>query len=219
MEEGVTKFRAHHQHRALCGERLGEPWRELLGWRRVLLDLGVVGQDPGRYEGAGFGNMSARLHPYAYDRGERRFLITGTQTGGMGELTLGHLAMVERYHVKRNEVFSQGEVAPSSEALTHGSIYDLSTAIRFVFHGHVPLIWKNAEALGLPVSHRDIPYGTPEMAQEAARLYRSTNLSELGCFAIGGHEDGVVAFGKTAAEAGDVLVRTLARAYTGLIRV
>ena len=35
---------------------------------------------------------------------------------------------------------------------------------------------------------------------------------------MGGHEDGVVAFGKTAAAAGDVLVRTLARAYTGLVR-
>ena len=217
-QEGVTKFQANHQHRALCGERLGEPWRELLGWRRVMRDLGVVGQDPARYDGEGFGNMSARLHPYAYDRGERRFVITGTQTGGLGELTLSHLALVEKYNIKRNEVSSQGEVAPSSEALTHGSIYDLSTTIRFVYHGHVPDIWENSSALGLPRTRDTVSYGTPEMAREAARLYRETNLSETRCFVMGGHEDGVVAFGRTAAEAGEVLVRTLARAYTGMVR-
>ena len=217
-QEGVIKFKANHQHRSLCRERLGQPAGELLGWRRVMRDLGVVGQDQNRYDGAGFGNMSARLHPYAYDRGERRFLITGTQTGGIEDLTLSHLALVERYSVRRNEVFSQGEAAPSSEALTHGAIYDLSTAIRFVYHGHVPFIWRNSGALGLPRSRDNVPYGTPQMAVEAARLYRETSLSESRCFVMGGHEDGVVAFGRSAAEAGQVLVRTLAEAYTHLVQ-
>ena len=30
---------------------------------------------------------------------------------------------------------------------------------------------------------------------------------------MGGHEDGIVAFGRTAEEAGEVMLRTLARAY------
>ena len=213
MQEGVTKFQAHHRHAPLQVDKLGDTWRALLSWRRVLHDLGVVGQDLHRYDGAGYGNMSARLHPFSYERGKRRFLITGTQTGKPADLSIEELCVVESYDVKGNSVHSFGEIAPSSESLTHGAIYDLNPNIRFVFHGHVPSIWNRAQALGLPTTAANVPYGTQAMAFETARLYRSTNLSESKCYTMGGHEDGVVTFGRTASEAGEVLVRILARAH------
>ena len=213
MQEGVTKFQAHHRHAPLQVDKLGGACGDLLSWRRVLHDLSVVGQDPNRYEGAGYGNMSARLHPFSYERGKRRFLITGTQTGQPADLTVQELCVVETYDIKVNSVHSFGEIAPSSESLTHGAIYDLNPSIRFVFHGHVPAIWQGAKALRLPSTAANVEYGTQAMAFETRRLYRSTNLSESKCYTMGGHEDGVVTFGRTASEAGEVLVKILARAY------
>ena len=102
---------------------------------------------------------------------------------------------------------------PSSESLTHGAIYDLGAHIRFVFHAHTPVIWRRAAALRIPVSDRAVPYGTPEMAREVERLWRTTALPDLGILAMGGHEDGVIAFGRSAEEAGEVTLRYLARAW------
>jgi hypothetical protein len=45
-----------------------------------------------------------------------------------------------------------------------------------------------------------------------SRLHRESAASELGIMVMGGHEDGVLAFGRTAAQAGEALVRHLARA-------
>ena len=55
-------------------------------------------------------------------------------------------------------------------------------------------------------------YGTPEMAQSVSRLWRSTRLEQLGVLVMGGHEDGVMGFGRSVAEAGHRLVDALVRA-------
>ncbi len=148
-------------------------------------------------------------------RGQRRFLVTGTQTGGRRDLTLADFCLVERYDLTRNRVASRGRVTPSSESLTHGAIYDMAPAIRVVLHGHAPEIWRGARALGVPVTHAAARNGTPAMALEVQRLYRESTLSATGILAMGGHEDGVIAFGRSAAEAGEILVRHLARALEG----
>jgi hypothetical protein len=67
--------------------------------------------------------------------------------------------------------------------------------------------------LRLPTTNPNVPYGTPEMARETHRLFRSTALPDLQILAMGGHEDGIVVFGRTAEEAGQILLRSLARAY------
>ena len=97
--------------------------------------------------------------------------------------------------------------------MTHGTLYDLSPSIRFVLHGHVPAIWSRRAALRIPTTAEGVDYGTPEMASEAARLYRESSLSETKILAMAGHRDGVMTFGRTAEEAGEVLVRYLSRAY------
>lgn len=212
-EEGVVKFAADHLTRALDPDRYQEAATELSAWRELLYRLGVVGVDAARYGGAGFGNMSARLAPYSIDRGRRAFMITGTQTGSHRSVDLAHFSVVQSYNVKENRVASIGQAAPSSESLTHGAIYDINPSIRYVFHAHAPTIWTRAEALRIPISDSTVAYGTVAMAREVARLYRSTSLSDIRVFAMGGHEDGIIAFGKTPKETGLVLLDMLARAY------
>jgi hypothetical protein len=51
------------------------------------------------------------------------------------------------------------------------------------------------------------------MAAETRRLFRDEKVRAGGIFAMGGHEDGVVAFGRTAEAAGTVLLCVLARAF------
>ena len=51
------------------------------------------------------------------------------------------------------------------------------------------------------------------MAEEVRRLFRDTSVRQRGIFAMGGHEDGVVSFGRSAEEAGNVMVDCLVRAF------
>jgi len=211
--EGVIRFDARHRTAPLESRLYEDTASELGAWREVLARLGLIGRDPDRYEGLGYGNVSARVGPFgAAARGQRRFLVTGTQTAGRARLTLADYCVVESYDLVRNAVTSAGLVPPSSESLTHGAIYDIAPAVRFVFHAHAPEIWRQRHALGLPVTAVSAENGTPEMAAEVQRLFRESTLPGMGLVAMGGHEDGVIAIGQSAAEAGEVLVRQLARA-------
>lgn len=212
-DEGVIKFQADHEHRSLEAARFGELACELIAWREILTMTELIGQDGARYGGAGFGNVSARLPPFPGERGRRAFLITGTQTGGVRQMGLEHFCAVQCYDARQNRVDSCGPILPSSEAMTHGAIYDLGPQIRYVFHAHAPAIWEQAGALRLPTTSPGVAYGTPEMVHEVQRLFRETALADLRVLAMGGHDDGVIVFGRTAEEAGQVLLATLARAF------
>lgn len=207
--DGVIKFHLEHQDAPPCD------WQELAGldaWRQVLYRLGLVGLDPQRYGGVGFGNLSRRYGTFRGDPGQRRFLITGTQTGALKRLGPDHYTLVRECHPQQNRIVSAGPVKPSSEALTHGALYAADNQVRAVFHVHSPEIWQAALTLGLPVTDHRVPYGTPEMAAEMARLYQNPEVRDGGVIVMGGHEDGVVAFGPALDVAGQILVRTLARA-------
>ncbi len=205
--EGVIKFDLRFTPSApLPFDRL----RELNAWRKVLYRLGLIGEDPSRYGGAGFGNVSERIEPF--DTGSRPFVVSGTQTGGLPDLTERHYAIVIDCDPARNLVVAQGPIMPSSESLTHGMLYCLDATVRFVFHVHSPEIWRKARALGIPVTRAAVAYGTPEMAEEVRRLFAQTSVGRQRIFAMDGHEDGIVSFGQTADEAGTVMLRTLVRA-------
>ena len=211
--DGVIRFEVIHETRPLEERVLGETACALAAWREILARLGLLGQDPARYGGLGYGNVSARLGPFGdAPRGRRRFLVTGTQTGGRRRVTLADFCVVEDYDLARNRVHSSGPVPPSSESLTHGALYDIAPAARVVLHAHAPEVWRQARALGLPATRDGAQNGTPEMAAEVQRLHREGPLAALGILVMGGHEDGVLTFGASASEAGAVLVRHLGRA-------
>jgi len=210
-EEGVIKFTAEHRIERLDPRRYRALADELAGWRQVMCLCQMVGQDPSRYGGAGFGNLSARVGPPASGLGRRAMLISGTQTGGLDRVGLDDFCVVERYEVRENRVTSAGLIRPSSESMTHGAIYDLGPHIRAVLHAHAPTIWRRAAELAIPTTRPEVPYGTPEMALEMARLRRETPLYERQILAMAGHEDGIIAFGNSVANAGRVLLSYLAR--------
>jgi hypothetical protein len=218
-DEGVIKFSAEHTSEPLVPRRHGALCCELIAWREIMYMTQLVGQDPRLYGGAGYGNVSGRVGPPGSAKGARAMVITGTQTGGAADIGMDQFCLVERYDYRTNRVWSRGLIEPSSETMTHGAIYDLSPHIRFVFHVHSPVIWRRARALGIATSDSSVPYGTPEMAAEVQRLYRSSALPETRILAMGGHEDGVIAFGHSAADAGTVLITYLARAYEQVCRV
>jgi len=211
-DEGVIKFAVAHRREPLDARRYGDLAAELAGWRRVMAMTGVVGQETARYGGAGFGNVSARVGPPASPLGRRAMLVSCTQTGGQEDVRLDDFCIVECYDIAANRVESRGLCQPSSEAMTHGAIYDLGPHIRAVLHGHAPLLWRRARELRIPCTAPGVAYGTQEMAREMARLYRASALPEQQILAMTGHEDGVIAFGRSVDEAGQVLVTYLARA-------
>ena len=205
-EEGVIKFDLRFDSAPPVSlSALGE----LNAWRTILRKLDLIGQDPERYGGCGFGNVSQRTDPLAGPCGHRQFVISGTQTGQLGVLNATHYATVKYYDPERNQDAAIGPVRPSSESLTHGMIYDLDDEIRVVLHVHSPDIWRAASSLDIPVTDATVAYGTPKMAEEVQRLFDMTEVREKKIFSMGGHEDGVVSFGTSAEEAGRILLRTL----------
>jgi len=94
--------------------------------------------------------------------------------------------------------------------MTHGVIYDLDNALRAVLHVHSPDIWNSAASQGIPVTNASVEYGTPEMSREVERLYSQSDVRYKGIFSMGGHKDGVVAFGHSVEEAGNTLLTALA---------
>lgn len=200
--EGVIKFDLTHHPKPL---EPNDEWQTLNAWRSILFQLQLIGQNPNRYEGLGFGNISVRLS-------SERFLITGSQTGHLEPLTLEHYCLVTHADPHRNQIESEGLIRPSSETLTHAAIYQCDSQIRAVIHVHDPLIWHHCEALGLAVTPAHIPYGTRQMAESVQQLIQHQKQPTQSVFGMLGHEDGIVSFGTSLAQAGKELIDIYARA-------
>ena len=190
--EGVIKYTLSHQHEALDACDLSTIKR----WFQVCRRLDLIGQDPARYGGAAYGNISRRH--------ERGFLITGTQTGALVSLDDEHISHVMEVSEALNQVRSRGLVKPSSESMTHSALYQ-HPMINAVIHIHSPPLWR----LTLPSTPDRVAYGTPEMARAVARLLLNSEVYEGGVIRMSGHEDGVLFFGADLNEAGERLLNTL----------
>jgi len=200
-EEGVIKYRLDFERTTLDKSF---PIADLQWWFSRCRVAGLIGQNPALYEGYAYGNISQRI-----DQG---FLISATQTGGLDSLQFGHISWVTAFSIDSNRLSACGSLPPSSEAMTHGQIYQLRPRCHFIIHVHSPALWNNAQVLGIPVTEPAAEYGTPEMAHEVERLLNSDQLADAGVFSMGGHEDGVVAFGNDAATAGNILFQALNQA-------
>lgn len=203
--EGVIKYQLDHRPIALTANININP---LNSWRSILYKLQLIGQDPARYQGLGYGNLSQRLDPQG-----NAFLITGTQTGDLPSLSAADYVMISEACPERNFIASQGLIPPSSEALTHASIYQ-HTAAQVVIHVHSPEIWRNSQRLNLACIGAEVAYGTPAMATAVEALCLSAGWTEQGLFSMLGHEDGIVAFANTLPQAAYSLIEQLAKAIS-----
>lgn len=216
-KEGVIKFEL--DYKSVQFEEMFDHLGELTAWRTVCLKLGLIGQDDARYDGYGFGNISMRVSginikgtmPDSIDAGRAKmapFLISGTQTGHIPTLSLEQYALVTACQPSANRVSALGPCRPSSESMTHGVVYGLDAEITCVIHAHSPEIWRAAPLLHIPATSKEIPYGTPEMAQAVQALFRETDLLAQQRFVMQGHLDGVVVYGHSIKDAGQRLVST-----------
>jgi len=204
--EGIIKYSLTHRY---CDLDTHIDITCVNAWRHILFTLKLIGQNPERYQGLGFGNISQRLHP-----GRQPFLVTGTQTGQIENLNAKHFAVIETASPRENAINSHGPCQPSSEALTHASVYLNAPDIQAVIHVHSPEIWQHTRDLNLPYTAANIAYGTVTMAEAVDSLFQSGQIKQTPLFSMLGHEDGIVAFGKTLEEAALVLLKELAKALT-----
>ena len=207
----VIKYEARHTPKDPADYDI----RELNAWRDIFFKLGLIGQDPARYGGEGFGNVSEKIVKMSQRVNKRSFIITGSGTGGIEKLTDEHYSIVMEYYPEKNNIVSKGPVEVSSDSIIHGALYDANDdTIKFVFHVNSPDIWSSAEKLGIPITNEGVRYGTYEMVEEVRRLFRYKSLMDLRIFSMGGHEDSVVSFGRSSYETGNVLINYFVRSRT-----
>ncbi len=203
-QEGVIKYQLNHKQQSiipLCS------LTEINAWRTIAVRLELIGQSPERYDNIGFGNISQRINPHS-----DQFIISGTQTGHIEQLCPEHYCLIVKAEPRQNRLQSCGPCKPSSESLTHASVYAQNNAIQAVIHAHSPEIWQYTATLELPHTSADVPYGTVEMALAVEQLFQSGKLAQTSLFTMLGHEDGVVAFGRNMQEAAWGLIKYLSLA-------
>ncbi len=189
--EGVVQYRCILQRQVL---RTGPGLlAEINRWRRAMRERGWLGQDPRRYGGLGFGNISRRTAD--------GFLVSATQTGHLKTLTADNLVLVTAALPEENRLYATGQVQPSSEAMTHAAIYRAVAVAGAVIHVHAPELWRAAAGRDWQRTDPSIPYGTPEMAAAIAALAERDHR----LIVMGGHRDGVLAWGDSLAAAAAVL--------------
>ena len=172
-------------------------FRDIEAIRERLFALGLIGVA----DGIGYGNISQRV-----DRAS--FVITGTQTGDLKNLDANHYSLIEEYNDKDFYLKSSGAIKPSSEALTHGTIYNLSDEIGAIIHIHSKAIWEFMLKKDY-LKTQKVEYGSIEMIDEVNRIYSTLNPLKEPKFVMSGHQDGVMCFGKNLKEAELVLLRVL----------
>ncbi len=176
--------------------------QELNTWRSILHGLELIGQNPSRYLGYGFGNISCRAPQNA-----GQFIISASQTGAIAHLTSQHYSLVEYCDIDNNRVCASGSLPPSSEALTHAMVYQTLPSTQCVMHVHDPRLWRFGLDQGLPQTGADTEYGTLQMAREVRDLFSNSKLPELGVLFMAGHEDGLLSFGDSIEQAGARMVQ------------
>ena len=191
IDEGTIKFVSHWQRSA---PRDCRELDEVIRWRAPLHRAGLIGHFEDH--DIGYGNLSARLSDGT------GFVISGTQTGHVEEVNAAHFAFVTAYDIADNTVTSSGPVEASSESLTHAAIYALDAAIGGVVHVHCDRLW-NASKDTLPSTQDSVPYGTPQMAQEFARLFSETPFAHIGIARMAGHPGGLISIGSDVREAAE----------------
>jgi ribulose-5-phosphate 4-epimerase/fuculose-1-phosphate aldolase len=164
-------------------------WKKIEKTRERLYALKLIGIK----EGIGYGNISQRISQHS-------FVITGTQTGHLKSLDNRDYSLIEDYNDKEFFLKSSGAIKPSSEALTHGTIYNLSPNIGAVIHIHSKTMW-NFMLKNSYKKTQNVPYGSTQMIEEVQRIYQNNNPLKNSKFVMSGHEEGVITFGKNLKEA------------------
>jgi L-ribulose-5-phosphate 4-epimerase len=190
IDDGYIKFHCHFtKTKPVAKEKI----KELNQYRQKLYERGLVGAYPNKI---GYGNLSVN---------DGDIFITGTATGNDKRLDNTKYSRITGYNLKKNELYCRGAIKASSESMTHAALYDCSKTIGAVIHIHNLQMWKKYVGK-LPTTSKEARYGTPEMAYEIKRLYAETDFKKKKIAVLGGHKEGIIAFGKNLEEAYSIIL-------------
>ena len=166
-------------------------------WRNKLYQLKLIGCYP---DNIGYGNISIRSGT--------GFIITGSATGCRDTLTKDDYVKVDRYDFLNNEIQCTGKIRASAESLTHAAVYEASPEIRAVIHIHSLDLWVRYKGF-MPTSPETAEYGTPEIALAVRNLCLSSKIRGDEVIIMGGHKEGIIAYGKDLEAAGNKILKIL----------
>lgn len=188
MKEGYIKFNCNWEQTEI---QIDQSIIEQLENARVkLYELGLIGMYP---DGIGFGNISIKPD------NSTSFFITGSATGQFAKLNPSHYALVTGYNFAQNSISCCGQTIASAESLSHAAVYESVPEVRAVVHVHCLWLWEKLLDK-YPTTSPDIEYGTPEMAIAIQQLISVMKKDEK-VIVMGGHREGIMAFGRTLNEA------------------
>ncbi|NJK33511.1 MAG: hypothetical protein HC919_00325 [Oscillatoriales cyanobacterium SM2_2_1] len=142
-------------------------------------------------------------------------MITSSQQSHHPMLTPAQYTWVTGYHLEAHTLTCIGEQPPSSESGTHHALYQMHPAIGAVFHIHNIALWHDLIDRHRWHTSPTIPYGTAAMAVEVAQIYGAiADPFSRSVLAMGGHQDGVLSFGRTCDDAGSSLLALWNQAYS-----
>jgi len=151
--------------------------------RKRLIKLELIGEK----DGIGYGNISQKID-------KKQFVITGTQTGHLKNLETQHYSLIEDYNDEKFYIKSSGAIKPSSEALTHATIYNLDEKIKAVIHIHSLYLWEFMLKNNY-LKTKDVEYGSIEMINEVNSIYSQIKALSNPKFVMLGHIEGIIFFG------------------------
>ena len=189
MIEGYIKYNCIWQKEEIYIQN--ETFTQLESARAVLYDLGLIGMYP---DGIGFGNISVRGDSAAH------FIISGSATGGLACLEPSDYAKVTSFHISENTICCTGQTKASAESLTHAAVYKSLPDAGAVVHIHCLWLWEKL-LNNFPSTQSEIEYGTPEMAEAVGLLASEINGIQDKIIVMGGHREGILAFGSSLADA------------------
>ncbi|NJL58389.1 MAG: hypothetical protein HC887_00805 [Desulfobacteraceae bacterium] len=120
--EGVVRFHADFFSEDIS-KLLSGCFSEIAAWRRLMYLTGLIGQNPNRYSGFGYGNISRRYVSAEQPRKHHAFVISGSQTGHLCDSEMKHYTLVTACYPKENKVVSKG--ADTAVFRIHDSRNDL----------------------------------------------------------------------------------------------
>jgi len=194
MTEGYIKFNCNWEQKKI--QIQDEIFGQLDAARTQLYELELIGMYP---DGIGFGNISVKSAESS------SFIITGSATGQFDKLEPKHFALVTGYNFNLNAISCKGQTKASAESLSHAAIYETLPEVVAVVHIHCLSLWEKLLNV-LPTTSAEIEYGTPEMA-EAIRELISEMKSDEKVIVMGGHREGILAFGQNLDEATSEIIK------------
>lgn len=197
MTEGYIKFNCTWEQKEISiPENIFE---DLQLHRSKLYKLELIGIYP---DGIGFGNISVKK--------ESDFIITGSTTGQFVKLEKSHYAQVSNYSFEQNSITCSGLTKASAESLTHAAVYEALPEVGAVVHVHCLWLWEKL-LNNYPTTSGEIEYGTPEMALAVKELAETMSQKTEKIIVMGGHREGILAFGKNLEEATSEIINIFNR--------